>query len=184
MSAQSWSIAIEEPDHRVRSETERRTSRRWIDTSELGHSSGSRIVTGVGDCMVLRLPRFADARGSLVPIEMEQGIPLVARRFFCIFDVPDGHIRGEHAHRECAQFLVAIKGGVSVVVDDGEHSVELRLDRPDVGLLVPSGVWAEQSRFTADAVLAVFASDPYDADDYIRSYGEFTQYISELPSHP
>jgi hypothetical protein len=31
-------------------------------------------------------------------------------------------------------------------------------------------VWGTQYAFSADAVLLVFASRPYDADDYIRDY--------------
>ena len=34
-------------------------------------------------------------------------------------------------------------------------------------------VWAVQYRYSADAVLLVFASDHYDAADYIRDYDEF-----------
>jgi hypothetical protein len=34
-------------------------------------------------------------------------------------------------------------------------------------------VWAIQYRYTADALLLVFASDHYDAADYIRDYAEF-----------
>ena len=33
--------------------------------------------------------------------------------------------------------------------------------------------WGIQYRYTEGAVLLVLASDLYDADDYIRDYGEF-----------
>ncbi|MFM7677655.1 MAG: WxcM-like domain-containing protein, partial [Roseiflexaceae bacterium] len=35
-----------------------------------------------------------------------------------------------------------------------------------------------------DAVLLVFASDYYDADDYIRDYRQFVDYVKKhLPTH-
>jgi hypothetical protein len=34
-------------------------------------------------------------------------------------------------------------------------------------------IWAIQFRYSPDAMLLVFASDPYDPDDYIRDYDEF-----------
>ena len=34
-------------------------------------------------------------------------------------------------------------------------------------------VWSVQYRFSADAALAVLASDPYDPADYVRDYEEF-----------
>jgi hypothetical protein len=34
-------------------------------------------------------------------------------------------------------------------------------------------VWGTQYRFSTDAVVAVFASSPYDPDDYIRDHGEY-----------
>ena len=43
-------------------------------------------------------------------------------------------------------------------------------------------VWGVQYRYTADAVLLVFASDPYDADDYIRDYSEFLKMKSAAAS--
>jgi hypothetical protein len=34
-------------------------------------------------------------------------------------------------------------------------------------------IWAVQFKYSADAMLLVLASERYDADDYIRDYGEF-----------
>jgi hypothetical protein len=34
-------------------------------------------------------------------------------------------------------------------------------------------VWATEYKFTQDAVLLVLASEYYDAEEYIRDYGEF-----------
>jgi len=49
----------------------------------------------------------------------------------------------------------------------------MRLDSPCTGLYLPPMTWGVQYKYTEDAVLLVFASHPYEAGDYIRSYEEF-----------
>jgi UDP-2-acetamido-3-amino-2,3-dideoxy-glucuronate N-acetyltransferase len=43
----------------------------------------------------------------------------------------------------------------------------------DLGIYMPPMVWGTQHAYSSDAMLLVFASDYYDANDYIRSYEEF-----------
>jgi UDP-2-acetamido-3-amino-2,3-dideoxy-glucuronate N-acetyltransferase len=130
-------------------------------------------TTSVGGVTVHRLPVFADLRGSLSVGDFPAQVPFVPKRYFIVYDVPGKDVRGEHAHRRCHQFLVCLRGSLSVVVDDGKSSEEIALDRPSVGLYLPPMIWAVQYRYSADALLLVFASDPYDARDYIRDYDEF-----------
>ena len=44
-------------------------------------------------------------------------------------------------------------------------------------LYVPPLVWAIQYKYSADALLLVLASDPYDPDDYVRDYDAFRALI-------
>lgn len=130
-------------------------------------------ITSVARVTVHQLPRIADMRGSLTVGEFEQSIPFAVRRYFMVFDVPSAETRGEHAHRECHQFLICVRGSCSVVADDGINRQEFLLNKPDVGLHLPPMVWGIQYKYSADAVLLVFASHCYDSDDYIRDYSEF-----------
>lgn len=129
--------------------------------------------TSVKGVTVHRLPVFEDFRGSLSVGEFPQQIPFLPKRYFVCFDVPGKDVRGEHAHRRCQQFLVCLRGSLSVVVDDGRSSEEIVLDRPSIGLYVPPMTWAVQYQYSADGLLLVFASDLYDPADYIRDYDEF-----------
>ena len=124
-----------------------------------------------------RLPRFEDMRGILSVGEFGRDLPFAPKRYFVVFDVPSTEVRGEHAHRLCHQFLVCVRGSMSVVVDDGTHREEFQLDRPDAGLHISPLVWATQYRYSPDAVLLVFASEHYDASDYVRDYDEFLRAI-------
>jgi carbonic anhydrase/acetyltransferase-like protein (isoleucine patch superfamily) len=130
-------------------------------------------VTSVRGVTVHRLTLAEDLRGRLAAGEFGPDIPFSPKRYFMVFDVPGKEVRGEHAHRKCQQFLVCIRGSVSVVVDDGRASEEIELSEPNVGVLVPAMVWAVQYKYSSDAVLLVFASEHYDASDYIRDYEEF-----------
>ena len=120
-----------------------------------------------------KLPLISDLRGCLSFAEHENSMPFIPKRYFLVFDVPSKDVRGEHAHRECHQFLVCVKGSCSVVVDDGQNRAEFLLNRPNLGLHISPMVWATEYKYSQDAVLLVLASDVYKADDYIRDYETF-----------
>ncbi|MCP4035901.1 MAG: WxcM-like domain-containing protein, partial [bacterium] len=90
---------------------------------------------------------------------------------------PSAEIRGEHAHRQCHQFLTCIRGACSLVADDGREREEFRLDHPTLGVHIPPWVWSTQFRHTRDAILLVYASHHYDPDDYIRDYPTFLEEV-------
>lgn len=118
-----------------------------------------------------------DMRGSLSVGEFEREIPFVPKRYFLVYDVPTAETRGEHAHKKCHQFLIAVKGSLHVVADDAEHREEFVLDKPNLGLYLPPMTWGIQYKYSADAILLVFASDFYDTADYIREYGAFIESV-------
>jgi acetyltransferase-like isoleucine patch superfamily enzyme/dTDP-4-dehydrorhamnose 3,5-epimerase-like enzyme len=122
---------------------------------------------------LIDVPIHLDLRGSLAAAELADFLPFAPQRYFVVFDVPSQHVRGEHAHRECWQFLTCLRGSVTVHLDDGRVRSEVVLDNPGLGVVVPALVWASQFNYSQDAVLLVFASQPYDPSDYIRDYDEF-----------
>lgn len=134
-------------------------------------------ATQVAGVSLHRMPRVVDIRGSLTVGEFDRSIPFSVKRYFMVFDVPSMETRGEHAHRECHQFLICVHGSCAVVADDGTHRQEFLLDSPDVGVHLPPMVWGIQYKYSADAVLMVYASHYYDGADYIRNYAEFLQLV-------
>lgn len=124
----------------------------------------------LGGVRLYQMPRASDMRGDLSVGEYGKDLPFVPERYFLVYNVPSKEVRGEHAHKTLHQFLICVRGSCSVVVDDGRDRREVVLDDPSVGLHVPPMVWATQYNYTPDALLLVLASDPYDPDDYIRSY--------------
>lgn len=125
------------------------------------------------------IPYFVDDRGALNVLEISKELPFECKRIFYTYTVPQGQVRGEHAHKKCEQFLIALRGSVSVLVDDGAgHRDEIMLDSPSKGLWLPSGRWGEQYGHSPDCILLVLTSMEYDGDDYIRTYEDFLQWRS------
>lgn len=123
-------------------------------------------------------------RGNLTALEFSHDLPFDAQRIFLTYGIPSLSTRGEHAHRLCEQFLVCVHGECHLSVDDGENREEFCLNRPTFGVLVPPMVWAQEHLHSADSVLLVLASRPYEADDYIRDYREFTNMVKAWKTKP
>lgn len=118
-----------------------------------------------------------DARGILSVANFGSEIPFSPSRYFLVYGVPENKIRGEHAHKECHQFLVCTSGSVNVSVDDGQTKEEVVLDAANKGLYLPPKTWGVQSHYSSHACLMVLASHPYDKSDYITDYNEFKKFV-------
>lgn len=153
-------------------------------TAAAPHAASSTQSSTVKGVALHTLHQALDMRGTLTVAEFGKDVPFTAQRCFLVHDVPSVEVRGEHAHHRCAQFLIAIKGSLRVVVDDGAHREEFILDDPRSGLLLPPLTWGIQYRYSADAVLLVLASHPYDPDDYIRDYDEFLALVRPVAPGP
>lgn len=135
------------------------------------------IVPGV---IFRETPTIADIRGSLTVGEVRGALPFEPRRYFMVFDVPSRETRGEHAHRECHQYLVCVRGSCAAIADNGHVRQEFLLDRPTRALYMPPMIWGTQYKYSPDALLLVLASHCYDSKDYIRDYSEFLTAVSRL----
>lgn len=133
--------------------------------------SESRALSVMGASLVT-LPAVTDDRGVLSFAQVGAEIPFVPRRYFVIMDVPSGKMRGAHGHRVAHQFLVCLRGKVTVRLDDGRDCDEIVLQSSRVGLHVPPRVWNDLLAFSPDALLLCFASELYDPDEYIRDRSE------------
>jgi len=122
---------------------------------------------------LINLPGHSDPRGLLVFGQEGDQVPFAIKRFFAIYSVAEGAARGGHAHRQQQQFLVSLAGAATIAIDDGMQKVTVRLDRPNLGLLIPAMLWLDLDHFTPDAVILVLASGAFSEADYIRDGEEF-----------
>jgi len=127
----------------------------------------------VFDCAVIELGKIENDRGNLTVTQSLETVPFDIKRVFYLYDIPGGEARGAHAHKRCHQFLVAASGSFEIALDDGTNKRTVFLNRPFMGLHIPPGIWAAEQEFSSGAVCLVLASEPYEEEDYIRSYQEY-----------
>lgn len=139
------------------------------------------------DSLLRHLGVNVDARGHLVALESGMDVPFQIRRVYYIYGVHEDVERGFHAHKRLRQLMICISGACTVTLDDGDKRQDYRLDDPSVGLYVDRMMWREMRAFTANCVLLVLASEPYEREDYIFSYEEFSEALrdsgAESPDH-
>ena len=124
------------------------------------------------DLELLDIPTIADTRGNLAVIEKDI-LPYQVKRVYYLFDVPSDSIRGGHAHKEQSAFLIAWSGSFTVTIDNGKSKKSFLLNKPNKGLLLPTGIWRELEDFSSGAICLVLSSGEFDEDDYIRGYDDF-----------
>lgn len=121
---------------------------------------------------LIEIPKIEDRRGHLSFIEKDI-IPFEMKRVYYLYDVPSGAYRGGHAHKEQEAFLIALSGSFDVILKDGKNERKIMLNKPDQGLLIPTGIWREIENFSSGSVCLVLASDVFDENDYIRNFKTF-----------
>jgi hypothetical protein len=132
----------------------------------------------VFDCTLIHLPQVGDRNGHITAINNEVEVPFNIKRVFYLYDIPGGESRGAHAHKQCHQFLIAASGAFEVLLDDGRTKRQVLINRPNIGLHIPAGIWASEINFSAGSICLVLASHEYEESDYIRSYEEYSQIIN------
>jgi UDP-2-acetamido-3-amino-2,3-dideoxy-glucuronate N-acetyltransferase len=127
---------------------------------------------------LIRLDAHTDRRGTL-SVADKNALPFSPKRFFVVQDVPQGEVRGSHAHRSAHQFFMAVSGEIAVVLDDGKQAFVVKLGGSSVGIHVPPLVWSIQYGHSSDARLLVLCSEAYERSDYISDYLEFRNVVSQ-----
>ena len=131
----------------------------------------------IDDVEIVSIPKIIDeeGRGKLSVIE-KSIVPFEIKRVYYLYDVPSDAFRGGHAHKNLIQFMIALSGSFEVKIDDGSNNKKVMLNKPNQGLLIPSGIWREMDNFSAGSVCLVLASEFFDESDYFRDYNTFLNY--------
>lgn len=125
----------------------------------------------ISDLQLITFPQFEAEDGLLVVYEGAKEVPFSIDRMFMVNSMK-GSVRGFHAHKECSQLLIVLKGQCVVTCDDGLNKKEIMLTKASQGLFIPPTLWAEQN-YQEDTLLVVLTDKPYDEADYIRQYDDF-----------
>lgn len=133
-------------------------------------------TSSVDDCRVIDLQRIViPGVGSCSWVDNSDSLlPFAVRRVFYLYDVPADATRGGHSHFEAQELIVAMAGSFDVVLDDGKNQPRrFTLNRPYLGLYIPTGIWRTLENFSGGAVSTVLTSHPYSEPDYVREYQRF-----------
>ncbi|MGY2133432.1 sugar 3,4-ketoisomerase [Hymenobacter sp. HD11105] len=125
---------------------------------------------------LIEFPKLGDSSIGFISVtEQFKAVPFEVKRTFWTYYTPESIVRGRHAHYQTEQVLVAVAGRIIVTIEmpDGTVSVH-RLEDPHIGLYVPPHAW-HTMQYSHSAVQVVFASHPYDEQDYIRQYDQFKE---------
>ena len=126
---------------------------------------------------ILEFGDLGDERGQLVVVEGEQDIPFEIRRVFYMYGSDSEVIRGQHANRKSEFVLINVSGTSKVRVDNGFEEDIIELNRPRMGLYLPTMLWKDMYDFSEDSVLLVLANTHYDGSEYIRDYEEYLREV-------
>ena len=83
---------------------------------------------GVRGVRIHPLPVIPDDRGALMFAEVGAHLPFVPQRVFALYAIAEGKARGDHAHRECHQFVICYGGSCVLTLDDGRIREDVRVD--------------------------------------------------------
>lgn len=126
---------------------------------------------------ILEFGDLGDERGKLVVVEGAQDIPFEIKRVFYIYGSDSQVVRGQHANRNSEFVLINVSGSSKVRVDNGFEEEIIELNRPRMGLYLPTMVWKDMYDFSEDSVLLVLSNTHYDGHEYIRDYDEFIKEV-------
>jgi dTDP-4-dehydrorhamnose 3,5-epimerase-like enzyme len=136
-------------------------------------------MTTIDDVQLIEVPKAHDVRGNLSVIEGNT-IPFEIKRVYYLYDIPTASVRGGHAHKNLHQLLVSLSGSFDVVLKDGNSEKVITLNKPNFGLLIPTGIWRELQNFSSGSVCLVLASAEFDEADYIRNFKEFILFKNRI----
>jgi len=101
-------------------------------------------------------------RGDLMAFDTID-VPFYAKRIFVVNNVPQYEIRGDHAHKECKQFMICTNGELDVFAHDKYN----RLKKGDF-IFIDNMEWSYQLYYE-NSELMVLCSHEYDKNDLSQS---------------
>jgi dTDP-4-dehydrorhamnose 3,5-epimerase-like enzyme len=129
-----------------------------------------------GQPTLISIPTFSNPLGSLGVVEGDGEFPFQIKRVYFLHNVPEGAVRGSHAHKNLSQLIIALSGRISVTLDDGYMAKVFELESAEQALTVPPGYWRTLTNFSQGATALVLASEEFTPSDYIRDYDEFVEW--------
>ncbi len=119
---------------------------------------------------IIEFPKIGGSVQGYISVAEKQDLPFEIKRIYWTYYTPQSVERGEHAHYELQQILLAVAGKIIVNLEmpDGNKQ-EFILEKPNTGLYIPKMTWRTM-KYTHNAVQVCIASMAFAESDYIRDY--------------
>lgn len=122
---------------------------------------------------VLELQEVFNQEAGIVIAENGKGLPFDIKRVYWLHHVPEGQVRGHHAHRSSKRIIVCVQGQLGIAIEDADgQKFDFTLDDPTKGLYIPNLHWGK-FYFGKNTLMLCLASDGFNENDYIKDYKEF-----------
>jgi hypothetical protein len=119
------------------------------------------------------IEKIGDKGIGFISVLEKSNLLFDVKRVYWIHGLPDEATRGEHAHKELEQLLIAVHSKSFIEIEDRFGQVfEFELSDASTGIFIPKMMW-RRIKLSKDAVLLCLCSREYIEDDYIRDYQEF-----------
>ena len=122
---------------------------------------------------IYNLKKFTKKSGKLLPITFNNKFPIKVKRMFFIYGKRK-YKRGDHAHKECSQVFIPIRGKIKINMKyrKTEKNILLNANRSR-SLFVPPKIWSSVEFLNSNSLVLVLTDYEYDFKDYIETYKEF-----------
>jgi hypothetical protein len=96
--------------------------------------------------------KHGNCGGSLIQFQPgagpENALPFSIAKVLYMTDIAPDDVRGRHAHHRTQEIAVCLEGACTFELDDGRGRRErIRLDRPELAILLPPRVWRVYCEF-------------------------------------
>ena len=127
----------------------------------------------------IKIKSYSKSSGKIITMSFDKNFPIKVKRAFFLYD-KKGKIRGDHAHKKCAQFFYPVLGKFMLKVQTHKKNVKILLkDSAEKGVLVPPKHWVSVKFLSKNSSLMVICDQLYNANDYINNFIEYKKFLSK-----
>ena len=125
----------------------------------------------------IKIIKYSNKTGSLIPITFNKKIPLNVKIIFFIYGKKN-KTRGNHAHKKSNQLFIHVSGTIILNIFSKKNKKKFVLNAKNKKLIfVPPMYWCNVKFVKNNSVLMVVSDRKYETNDYIRNYNEYLRKV-------
>lgn len=122
------------------------------------------------------LQQISNSKGQLIVFENFDVFEFDVKRTY-VLARSQAMTRGNHGHKKLRQIVHSLVGNQKITLSDGKNRYEFNLMERKNAVYIPAGFWRSIEQITESSLIIVYASEKYDAGDYIEDYDNFLEWV-------